>query len=338
LISFKFVILSICIPNYNRAEQLENCLNSILIAKNNCENFNFEVCVSDNASDEDTYTIVKKYTNKFKIKYDTNHKNIGFAKNAIKAVSMAQGEYTWLIGNDDLVTPDSFKNLNNLLNKNLENDYFFINSYYLRSDYLKKFPKPFDTNNIIFEKLNSISKIQKDKSVNFWDVIDPDVSWEFLIGIFVSIFRTKKWLNEIHKLDQNKISDKGVWSTFENTCLNAILITESCKNSKAYICSKPLSINLIGEREWGQMYEFIEIVRIPELIDFYKSRGLSLKKYLICKNYSLRNFSNYFLKILIGGEKKGRNLVNIKNHFLKNLFFPNVYLSVFKFIFRKLKS
>ena len=86
------------------------------------------------------------------------------------------------------------------------------------------------------------------------------------------------------------------------------------------------------------MYEFIEIVRIPELIDFYKSRGLSLKKYLICKNYSLRNFSNYFLKILIGGEKKGRNLVNIKNHFLKNLFFPNVYLSVFKFIFRKLKS
>ena len=58
----------------------------------------------------------------------------------------------------------------------------------MSSNFLEKFPKPFDTNNIGFDNLKTISKIKKDKVVNFWDVIDNKVSWDFLIGIFVSIF------------------------------------------------------------------------------------------------------------------------------------------------------
>ena len=55
------MILSICIPTYNRINQLDNCLNSILISKKNVDNFNFEVCISDNNSQEDTESIIKKY-------------------------------------------------------------------------------------------------------------------------------------------------------------------------------------------------------------------------------------------------------------------------------------
>ena len=36
------MILSICIPSYNRIKFLENCLNSILIASKNVNNFEFE--------------------------------------------------------------------------------------------------------------------------------------------------------------------------------------------------------------------------------------------------------------------------------------------------------
>jgi len=330
------VILSICIPTYNRVKHLDNCLNSLLIAKNNFPSFKFEVCISDNNSKEDVKKIIQKYSNKFDLKYNKNPENLGFAINAIKTVSMASGEFSWLIGNDDLVTPDSFETLNSIINSNLDKDYFYINSYHMSSNFLEKFPKPLDTNNIGFDNLKTISKIKKDKVVNFWDVIDNNVSWDFLIGIFVSIFRTKKWLSKVSTLNQKNISDTGVWSTFENTCLNAILITESCKNSKAYICSKPLSVNLSGEREWGEMYEFIEIVRIPELIDFYRSRGLSFVKYIYYKNYSLRNFSNYFFKIYFNSGKKGKHLINFNKHFLKNLIYPNVYISIVFFIIRKL--
>ena len=89
-----------------------------------------------------------------------------------------------------------------------------------------------------------------------------------------------------------------------------------------------MSVNLSGEREWGEMYEFIEIVRIPELIDFYRSRGLSFVKYIYYKNYSLRNFSNYFFKIYFNSGKKGKHLINFNKHFLKNLIYPNVYISI----------
>ena len=66
------MILSICIPSYNRLNCLENCLNSILIASKNVDNFDFEVCVSDNNSAQDPIEIINKYKKNFKIKYNRN--------------------------------------------------------------------------------------------------------------------------------------------------------------------------------------------------------------------------------------------------------------------------
>ena len=329
------MILSICIPTYNRVKQLDNCLNSILISKKNVDNFNFEICISDNNSDENTEEIIRKYDRELKIKFNRNKKNLGFAINAIKTVSMAQGEFSWMIGNDDLILPETLLKLKNLLKNNLDKDYFFINSYHLNLIYLDQFPAPFDTKNLKYGNMEKISILKTNKQVSFWEVIDPKVSWEFLIGIFLNLFRTKKWLKSIDIIDQEKIKDTRVWSNFDNTCLHPIIIANAFKNSKAYIYVDPLSINLIGGREWGSMYEFVEIIRIPELLDYYRTQGLSLKRYLYCKNFALRNFSNYLFKIIIGGEKKGRNYLNIKNHILKNLIYPNVYLSPIYFILRK---
>ncbi len=330
------MILSICIPTYNRINQLDNCLNSILISKKNVDDFNFEICISDNNSEKNTEEIIQKYNKELKIKFNRNKKNFGFAINAIKTVSMAQGEFSWMIGDDDLILPKTLLKLKNLLQNNSDNDYFFINSYHLNSIYLGQFSSPFDTNNLNFENMKKMSPLKISRSAPFWEVIDPKVSWDFLIGIYLSIFKTEKWLKSIDVIDQEKIKDTGVWSNFDNTCLHPIVIANAFKNSKAYICAEPLSVNLLGEREWKSMYEFVECIRIPELLDYYRTQGLNLKSYLYCKNYALRNFSNYMFKIIIGGEKMGRNYLNIKKHILKNLFYPNVYLSVIYFIFRKI--
>ena len=69
------MILSICIPNYNRSASLENCLNSIKIAKNQTK-LKFEVCISDNNSEENI-TIVD-ITYKLNLK---NKKNYGMGQN-----------------------------------------------------------------------------------------------------------------------------------------------------------------------------------------------------------------------------------------------------------------
>ena len=298
------MLLSLCIPTYNRAKSLANCLNSIKIAQKFACNTEVEVCISDNASDDNTKEIVQRFQKDIKIKYLRNNENLGFARNAIKTVSSASGEFSWLIGDDDLITPNAFQKISKIIQDNYGVDYFFINSYHLNSNYLKKFETPFDTNNLELNSMMKISKFNKNKKVKFWEIINQEVSWDFLTGIYLSIFRTKKWVNSLKNIDKKKLSEIGVWSTFENTCLHPIIIANAFKNSDSYICSEPLSVNLIGEREWGDLYEFVEIIRIPELLDYYRSQGMPLIKYFLCKNYSLRNFSSYFIKILIGGKKK----------------------------------
>lgn len=332
------MIFSICIPTYNRIDSLDNCLNSILISNQHVSNFQYEICISDNCSLDDISKIIKKYDQLLDIKFNKNISNVGFALNAIKSISMAKGKFAWMIGNDDLLLPQTLLKIKNLIFDNPQVDYFFANSYYLNSNFLDKFPKPFDTKYLQYSAMKSVSKLKNDKIVNFWEVIDPKVSWEFLIGIFLNIFNRQKWVDNKNVLNYEDLKDTRPWSNFDNTCIHPKILSTAFKNSKSYISSEPLSINLIGKREWVALYEFIEIVRIPELLDYYRKQGLGLFKYWYCKNYSLRNFSNFFFKILIRGDKAGLGYINFKKHFLKNLLYPNVYISLIYFIFRSFNN
>ena len=331
------MLLSICIPNYNRSRYLENCLNSIYIASQEIDNFEFEVCISDNHSEDKIAEIIKKYQSKIDIKFHQNPKHIGIGLNAIQSVKMAKGEYAWVIGNDDLLTPSALHTLNKLLRKT-DIDFFFINSFFLKLSYLEQFKHPVNTKEIQFSSLDKMSKINYDKELNFWEIIDPKISWDFLIGIFFSVFKREKFLKEIKNLNNEKLHDLRTWSNIENTCFHPMLLSMAFKNSKSFFCSKPLSLNLSGEREWKKLYEFVEIIRIPELLDFYRKQGMGFLRYYYCKNFALRNFSNFFTKILLGGKEKGRNYLNFKSHFFYNLIFPNTFLSIFYFILRKIKK
>ena len=332
------MILSICIPNYNRLNCLDNCLNSILIASKNVKDFDFEVCISDNNSITNPIEIIDKYKKYYKIIYNRNDENLGFALNAIKTVSVSTGKYAWLIGNDDLILPNTLIELKKIFKENSDTEFFFINSYYLNSKFLEKFPNPFNTSNLEASKMKKLSRLKQNKRVNFWEIIDPDVSWEFLIGIFLSIFNREMLLEGLDCLNKKDLEDKNIWSNFDNTCLNAKVISTVFKDKKSFICSQPLSVNLIGEREWVNLYDFIEIVRIPELIDYYKSQGMGFFKYIYCKNFALRNFFNFFTKIMIHGDKAGRNYVNFYNHFLKNLIYPYAWLSIIFFVMRAIRK
>ncbi len=330
------MLLSICIPTYNRVDSLNDCLNSILIADKNQKNLKYEICISDNGSVENTDTIVDAYKSKLKIKYNKNEKNLGFALNALKTVSMSEGKYIWMIGNDDLLMPNSLNKLDKIFKENTDVEYFFINSFHLHSNFVKKFNRPFDTINLPVSTLKSISKTKESRRAGFWEVIDPEVSWDFLIGIFLSIFKREKWEKYKSILNPEEIKDSRYWSNTDNTLIHPKIMCCAFKDSPAFICAEPLSVNLQGEREWGDLYEFIEIIRLPELLDFYRSKGMSLKRYLLCKNFALRNFSNYLIKIIFGGKKKGLNYINFRKHVLNNLFFPNVYFSLLRSIVRKI--
>jgi hypothetical protein len=95
---------------------------------------------------------------------------------------------------------------------------------------------------------------------------------------------------------------------------------------------------LHGVREWHLLYPFIETFKLSEVLDYYRSQGLNFFKYLLCKNYTLRNFFSNFIKIIIGGKKRGLHYISFNQHIIKNLIFPNLYLSLFYLIFRKINK
>jgi glycosyltransferase involved in cell wall biosynthesis len=330
------MILSICIPTYNRPDDLKNCLNSI--ASQNLKK-NLEVCISDNCSKYRINKIIKKFKNKINIKYKKNKKNLGFAMNVLKVSLMARGKFIWFLGDDDLIAPNSIKYLINLLKKkeNKSIDFFFINSFYLDKSYLEKFKHPFNTSNLP-KSMKTHSPVKHNRIVNFFDLIDHRICFDFLLGFYVNCFKRELWLKNLHVVNKKLMMRPGTWSTFDNTCFFIKIFCSAFKNSKALICAKPLSVNLSGVREWGNLYPFVEIVRLPEALDYYRSQGLNFFQYLRSKNYSLRNFFNYFFKILIGGKKNGLHYISFKNHFFKNLLYPNAWLSLLYFIIRKARS
>ena len=325
------MLISICIPTYNRPESLINCLNSLVLQTKK----NFEVCISDNCSKKNIFNLVKPYKKKLNIKINKNKKNLGFALNLLKVSSMAKGEFIWFVGDDDLLIKNAIERLQRLIIKNKECDFFWINSFNLDSEYLKKFPYPFNTNNLP-KNMKSVSAVQNDIKLKFFDLIDHRLSSDFLLGMFLSVFRRKKWDQNLHVIDKKLIKDPNPWSNFENTCFFLKVYCEAFKKSKAYFCAKSLSVNLFGIREWGNLYPLVEIVRMPEALDYYRSKGLNFFRYIICKNYALRNFFNYFFKIFINGDKMGLNYVNLKKHFFMNLIYPNSWLSLLYFVQRKI--
>ena len=300
--------LSICIPTYNRLDCLENCLESIKIAKNN-HDFNFEVCISDNNSKGNAKKIVDKYSKFFKIKYFVNNSNIGVGGNIFQSVEKAEGEYSWIIGNDDMMLPYTFKKLSEIFKLNKEVDFFYINSYSINSELILNNKKPIDFFNIeklltrpttvnlfgiklieyyfVQPKISVFSKINESKKVDFFKLIDHKVSWDYMIGIFLSIFRTKYWHENKHNVDLSKISDQNYYTNKNNSFPHLIIFANAFKYSKAYIQHDPLSINLKGEREWVNLWPFFETIRIPQMLDLYRKNGMPLMEYVIQKNWTI---------------------------------------------------
>ncbi|MFH1387608.1 MAG: glycosyltransferase family 2 protein [bacterium] len=98
-------LLSICIPTYNRAQLLKQAVESVLRQIDESIIDEIEVIISDNASTDETYSIVQQIKDQSKaiIKYYLNKKNVGAESNFLLAVERASGQYACLLGSDDLL-------------------------------------------------------------------------------------------------------------------------------------------------------------------------------------------------------------------------------------------
>ncbi len=89
---------SIVIPTYNRSHYLRLAVKSVLL-----QNFtDFEIVISDNSENNKSGIVCRKFKDR-RIRYFKNKTNIGPIKNIYQAIKQANGEYIFLLGDDDLL-------------------------------------------------------------------------------------------------------------------------------------------------------------------------------------------------------------------------------------------
>ena len=98
--------ISICIANYNGADLIERCLDSVLAQQSEAA---FEVLVHDDCSPDDSGRLVaERYPS---VKLLTSGENLGFCRSNNRLADAARGDYLLLLNNDTRLHPGALEAL-----------------------------------------------------------------------------------------------------------------------------------------------------------------------------------------------------------------------------------
>jgi glycosyltransferase involved in cell wall biosynthesis len=109
-------LISICIPTYNHAEPLRKTLEAMIPQ---AQKFKIPIYISDNASNDGTAELVKRFQKVYKyLYYSSNEKNLGVDQNMINAANMgASSQYVWTIGARRILLPGMLEKVYQLLSE-----------------------------------------------------------------------------------------------------------------------------------------------------------------------------------------------------------------------------
>ncbi len=117
-------LVSITVHNYNYGRYLRQCLDSIFLQTYE----NVEVCFSDNASDDDSWSIAQEYALKYagKMYITRNRSNFGSDANYLNCWKNVGGKYLVTMCSDDVFMPDFVEKSVNALEKHQNAAYVMV--------------------------------------------------------------------------------------------------------------------------------------------------------------------------------------------------------------------
>jgi len=102
--------ISLCIPTYNRKELFIRLIDQLYEKiRDSSYARNIEICISDNGSDYDITKIIDGYRDANKnitTKFHRYSQNTGIMNNIKKSVSIAEGDFCLILGDDDMLVKD----------------------------------------------------------------------------------------------------------------------------------------------------------------------------------------------------------------------------------------
>lgn len=266
-------LLSICIPTFNRAAILDQTISSIVSQRGFNQDL-IEIIISDNASDDNTEEVVKKYQAVYNnILYQKNQKNIQ-DENFPAVIDKANGVFRKLC-NDNCAFSDGTLNLFLEVIKNNINEQPIL--FFLNANHRIKKRGVYKTNTF-----NSFLKF-----VSYW------TTWIGGGGI---------WEDDFNRIDKFAGCETHLWQTK--------VILEMLEYKKKAVIVTDRIFNMIpkslypSQLDVHKHFEFFYTVFYLNYIDLLKSflerNVMSMKtfrflKYDILFDYFLKNRFEYFL-------------------------------------------
>jgi len=305
--------LSICISTLNRAGYIKQTLDTIVPQLNE----NVELIIVDGGSSDNTKDIVEKYINQNTcVKYFQEIINSGFDIDYDKAIKYSQGEFCWLMTDDDLLELNAVNKVLSKIKKNI--DLIIVNSKVMNTDF----------SIVLSERQLKITK----------DVLYSDERNILLkyVGASLScicciVIRRSVWLSR---------NREPFYGTF---FIHVGVVFQSPQINNIYLISDPLILIRYGNATWTQNAFKIWNLDWPKLIWSFNSLSYD-EKIKICREYPYLRFSTLFYNKAMGsfGFNQLRK-IKIKKYlfkfYLKGLLvclIPGPIINLFFIIFFKL--
>lgn len=233
-----------CIPTYNRVSDLENLLNDIIPQALEFRE-NVEICISNNASTDDTKKVVMNFKEKYLdlIKYNENKKNLGFDRNLLTVINMASGKFVWTLSDDDFIVKDGIKTVVKFIieigNKNVGGIALKDSSYVLdaRTGKKIKYHSSVDNNKPeVYGGLGCAEVLQ-------------EVPYRFVSVLIFNNILLKKLLRKNQDLVQ-----RGIGSYYLHSWLYILLFLLN-KKAKCYVINKSIIISPDAKPRYKFMLE-----------------------------------------------------------------------------------
>ncbi len=121
-------LVSICIPNYNYEDFLEDAIRSALSQTYK----NVEVLVVDNCSTDRSWSIIKSFGRK--IKAHRNKRNLGHVDNMNRCIELSRGKYAVILGSDDMLDKESVEKQVRVMESNPKVGFVHGSTYVIDKD------------------------------------------------------------------------------------------------------------------------------------------------------------------------------------------------------------
>lgn len=310
----KEVLLSILIPTYNGASNfLDETLKSIIEGVKLCEEGLIEVVLSNNASTDNTLEFLKQYDDYSYIRYHSNEENIGFARNIIRLTDEhARGKFGWVIGDDDLIIPQSIPAIIEELKQDCI-DYLSVGFSFVR-----------DRNYSIPE-----GKYEVHHS-SFTEVLEHGKKGNIL-GTFMSSAIVR--ISFFKQVPKECITPK--FDTYQSIFPNAYVNATAYHDKRCAYIADVVVLSFVHKKGWGSsdnMY-FISTSIMPEFFNYVVSLGIrekDLRK--ITKKRILYNAVFYGYMRILRGKKVNKKFFSL---LLKSFKYPSVHFELLKTVVSK---